>query len=297
MIWIDVFDESIFLQKQIGNAQGNEQCQSTLLSAEALSQTVFQSLLTMMQGVEYENYRLEQSTKFIRECADSANCSVQTLCEDYRLTFNCNKEGHLAWINMRNHKLRGELKLSAIPQTVKIITLAQNHLSSIGNLSDLRGSSLMTLNINRNPTLKLDIRVFQDHRDPLPLENLRLSLKQICVYLGVEGMKPDARNLKISEWVQTSTLKELWINTGYNVVKLFKDGHFEQEGDSRSESIETRSLRSVSRRNSVSIALQTDGAKSTGEVTVIYEHTGIWADMPTLVEEDVLSKVDAVQRV
>ena len=123
----------------------------------------------------------------------------------------------------------GYFKLSAIPPTVTVLILADNHLDRIDDLQVLRRSSLRTLNLQRNQNLVIDMSVFQNDKDPLPLENLTLNLHQIMRYLGKElglyGMLPDERGQRIGECVQKSTLKELRIYESRSCLTIFyQDG-------------------------------------------------------------------------
>lgn len=193
------------------------------------SHDIFYCLFRMMDYVNSRDSRISEWMNFISSSLASNMCSVEYLCYRYRNIFSCNEQRHLFMINLRSCKMGGYFKLSAIPPTVTVLILADNHLDRIDDLQVLRRTSLRTLNLQRNQNLVIDVSVFQNDKDPLPLENLTLNLHQIMRYLGEElrldGICPDERRQRIVKWVQASTLKELRIYESRSCLTIFyQDG-------------------------------------------------------------------------
>ena len=185
---------------------------------------VFQSLCTMMEGVHIQQDRMGEAITFITASVALGRCSVSDLCFRFGITFKCDDQGRLSLINLRNCKMIGNLNLSALPQTVNVLILEHNDFGAIGDLTDLRGSSLRTLNIRKNPNLMIDLSIFHNKEDPVPLENLTLNRFQIIRYLGIldsDALDPNQRKEVIGKWVRTSTLKELRIYDSRSCLIIF----------------------------------------------------------------------------
>ena len=201
-------------------------------------QTVFQNLLDMMRDVVSDEAHFNDIMGYIAQCAQSENCTVRDLCSHSGrpIKFACDAQGQLSLINFSSCKLHGFFNLSTIPRTVTKLHLSHNRMLSIGNLTDLRGSSLRYLHIERIRTLKLDFNVFQDKQNPLPLKVLFLSSVHMGMYFGLSGVSLYA---KIGEWIQGSTLEFL-------VCRSSRGGnmHFDQTGriKSKAASIMTSTL-------------------------------------------------------
>ena len=195
---------------------------------------VFQSLCTMMEGVHIQQDRMGEAITFITASVALGRCSVSDLCFRFGITFKCDDQGRLSLINLRNCKMIGNLNLSALPRTVNVLILEHNDFGAIGDLKDLRGSSLRTLNIRKNPNLIIDLSIFQNKQDPVPLENLTLNRIQIIRYLGI--LDPNQRKEVIGKWVRTSTLKELRIYDSRSCLIVFTpDGWTEVQLQNKDE--------------------------------------------------------------
>ena len=57
--------------------------------------TVFQSLLGMMKNVQTTSLRTIDWWQFVKNCAESANCSVADLCDIYPRNFKCDGQEQL----------------------------------------------------------------------------------------------------------------------------------------------------------------------------------------------------------
>ena len=125
--------------------------------------------------------------------------------------------------------MQGTFNLLKIPQTVTYLSLATNNLVDIGDFSNLRGKALQYLNIGNNPALKLDFSLFslENNREPLPLEGLTVSWNQISHIFGSKRrFVPDAYNA-IKDWIQTSTLNDLWVKRERDSKRLIQTRYTE----------------------------------------------------------------------
>ena len=188
---------------------------------------VIQSLVGMMQSVHTMPPHTCDWLQFVKECAESANCSVANLCREYPHNFNCDAQGQLEGIYIYRGHLEGALALSMIPHSVNILHLNQNKLQSIGTLKDLKGKSLECLNVARNP-LVLNLSDLSSNRCSLPLRTLIVSKCQIGAIIGERTGDKTLR-----EWVRRSSLNCLivtWVVSRrggrhrYRRVRYFKNG-------------------------------------------------------------------------
>ena len=180
-------------------------------------QKTFESLLGMMWMLKYTDQRLTESMIFITESAALRRCSVRNLCDRFKPIFDCNDQSQLQSINVRRCGLRGKVDLSHLPATVESVYLEDNRLQGIVDLKDLSGSSLRVLNIDRNPNLRVDLSILENPFDPIRLEKLTLSFRQIVEYLGVTSNDTNTQSVRqcIREWIQVTKLKDLLVKRRY----------------------------------------------------------------------------------
>ena len=174
----------------------------------------FNSLLQMMRNMQSDDPQFAEMEQFIEQRVESGDCSLRDISVKYPKRFLLNEKGDLSQIRFGHFRLREHFDLSTIPNTVTTMFLCQNQLTSIGDLSGLRGSSLRFLDVKRNLNLNLNLSALEDKRDPSSLEMLSVSPIQIAKYLRVHQMRSD-------EWIQTSSLKQLRIVTGSCKVLRF----------------------------------------------------------------------------
>ena len=230
------------------------------------SRGTFLSLYAMLQGIERENKRamtpeMKESMEFIRRSIASGyendrsaldGCSVTDLCQRYN-EYQSNEEGQLKGIRLSRRKHSGTSMRSLfteIPLTVTALLLGYSaDLRTIGQLRDLKQSSLLVLYVQGNPRLNPDFSALEAKSTAraLQLQILYVSLPQILDYLQLKLVTSDHRVNsgavctqeqigRISQWVQTSTLEQLWVEVvdrefvgvkdyGHRVaLAFFKDG-------------------------------------------------------------------------
>lgn len=216
------------LRKEIEERSGGDRAASTqplvvpvnarmmsLMSQYAAPRTAFDSVIAMVQGVCTENGHFLEMIGYITGCIRAGQCMEKDLQDRYGKTFfGCDEQGHLSRINMRKSQLNGRVDLKVIPSTVRTLNFAVNQLHGIMDLQDLRGSSVRFLSIEGNDELKVNLRILEDHNNPISLEALTVSCCQICDYLQIDEPNQGTRNQMIKEWTQKSTLKKLSVRKG-----------------------------------------------------------------------------------
>ena len=193
----------------IDDSEGATEIQSSYLAEGAKHdiRTFSQSLLGMIQNVKGDTIPFMEMKKVVEESIESGCFSDIQLCRRYPRLLKWGVLGHVKRINLKRLNLNGRLKLSTIPDTVTDLRVSFNDLDSIGDLEDLRGSSVRYLDVKRNGKLRLNLAALENHDDPLPLNVLVVSINQISGYLRFRQMTAD-------EWTQISTLRKLHIWNG-----------------------------------------------------------------------------------
>ena len=209
-VGLDLMDQEIPREMHcIDDSEGATEIQSSYLAEGAKHhiRAFSHSLLEMIQNVKGDIIPFMEMKKVVEESVESGCFSDIQLCRRYPRLLKWGVLGHVKRINLKRLNLNGHLKLSKIHETVTDLRVSFNDLDSIGDLEDLRGSSVRYLDVKRNGKLRLNLAALENHDDPLPLNVLVVSINQISGYLRFRQMTAD-------QWTQISTLRKLHIWNG-----------------------------------------------------------------------------------
>ena len=186
------------------------------LSTTSDDSMVFESLLMMLSNpTESNSSKLWQ--QYLEKSIKNQKCSVTDLCNEFDKMFKCDEEGHLIVIRLEGKGPFDHLNLLMVPNTVWALNVGRTRLKTISQWSDLRGKSLRSLEIDRNPDLELNLDGLRWKLDNLPLQHLTVQRCQISQYFGLQTLfSTDPATSRVQEWMKSSALDGLRIHARNN---------------------------------------------------------------------------------
>ena len=186
------------------------------LSTTFCDSMVFESLLMMLSNpTESDSSKLWQ--QYLEQSIKNQKCSVTDLCNEFDKIFKCDEEGHLIVIRLEGKGPFDHLNLLMVPNTVWTLSMGRTRLKTISRWSDLRGKSLRSLELERNPDLELNLDELRGKQDVLPLQHLTVQRCQISEYFGLQTLfSTGPATSRVQEWMKGSVLDGLRIHARNN---------------------------------------------------------------------------------
>ena len=209
----EILQNSLVELEEIVDAAKNH----VILSESIESFIVFQSLLDMLSN-RYPKETLHRLSWqiYLRKSIRNLKCSVMDLCHKFAYNFKCDPKGHLTAIVLQKMGPFDHLNLLMIPNTVEMLSMEtqKGGLTSISAWSDLKGKSLKSLRIYGGTSkLNLNLDGLKGTLDYLPLDHLIVDRAQISEYFGLQGRCLSDSAPKIGEWMRSSTLTNLRVES------------------------------------------------------------------------------------